>query len=804
VGLAAPVALPGRAAAAEAVPLARYIAKENLLVYFEFSGLDAHAATWKKTAAYRMLTETPLGALLDEVAGQLLDRGLNLLPNRRLSGPEVVTVVKHVAQHGCAWALHAKPTADSFSLAVVFRGASGKEIRPLSSRLLGSMMGSGEQPRIERKEGRPIVVVPHSYPGAPKDSAWAWWPEKDDLVLTVPFPSAPEAVLAALDGKAPSAADHPIVRELAKPEGSFDPVCIAFWDVAGASKAPATKLAAFLDQMTRAGIQRLDYRWGFDGDGLMDVTRVVAPRPRKPALALFDQPGFDKTALLPMPDGVESFVELSLSPSQLLDSIAELGPPGAVKARVEEFAETIQSAGKIDFQKDFLAQLGPRTVLYVAPGRSAAAGDESFETSWLQGFRPEMALAALSKLPKVTLVAEIHDADKFGKALDGVIIALNNELRAQAMEKSNQEAAAQPDQGGAAGANAGRGAGARTGAGGQRTPRRRSMDRTAAPQFEPVPGQVKAYLLRTPSDSALRFGPSSFRPVIRVEGNYVALSVAADAAESALKAVRRKDWKPSEDLQRACEHVPAKLVMLGIADPRDVLAPFLASLPGTLQTMINSVITLARTQAGAPGGGMNQPGGPPPGYGGASGGRFGAGGPRGPMMGGSGARGREGGPPPGVSGGSGGPPPGIARNFGGPGAPAPGGSTNAGSAADAMVELKVDPEKLPKADDIRSRLFLTSVAMTVSDQDIRLITRKAFPNLFNWSLSGLSGFLGAQAARSQMEQQAQGGAAGPNATPAGPQAAPGQPGASGPPGGRPQGSGGGPAGRRGGRGRGDG
>src|SRR6266481_2387043 len=74
--LAAPAGLPAQtapaqgsgtatqAAATESRPLARFIPKENLLLYVEFSGLDAHAASWKKTAAYRMLTETPLGTML--------------------------------------------------------------------------------------------------------------------------------------------------------------------------------------------------------------------------------------------------------------------------------------------------------------------------------------------------------------------------------------------------------------------------------------------------------------------------------------------------------------------------------------------------------------------------------------------------------------------------------------------------------------------------------------------------------------------------------------------------------------------
>ena len=43
-----------------------------------------------------------------------------------------------------------------------------------------------------------------------------------------------------------------------------------------------------------------------------------------------------------------------------------------------------------------------------------------------------------------------------------------------------------------------------------------------------------------------------------------------------------------------------------------------------------------------------------------------------------------------------------------------------------MVELKIDPEKLPKAEDLRSRYFLSTIAIAVNDDDVRLVTRDAF------------------------------------------------------------------------------
>src|SRR5262249_53806998 len=159
---------------------------------------------------------------------------------------------KHLARSGWVVGLNVDPKGGDSEFALsgtlVFRGATSKEIRPLSSRILGMMMSGEAKPRIERKEGRPLVVVPSSSSGSSKEGGWVWWPENDDLVIASSFPSAAEAVLGALDGKVPSAVDNPIVQELAKIEGGFDPVCIAFLDPAQGSKA-TSKLTTFLDQI---------------------------------------------------------------------------------------------------------------------------------------------------------------------------------------------------------------------------------------------------------------------------------------------------------------------------------------------------------------------------------------------------------------------------------------------------------------------------------------------------------------------------------------------------------------------------
>ena len=104
---------------------------------------------------------------------------------------------------------------------------------------MGWMMGTDAKFKIERKEARTMVVVPADGPAGAAGSGWVWWPEKNDLVIAAPYPPVADAIIAALDGKAPSAVDHPLVQELKKPEGTFEPVSVAFVDTAGCPDIPA-------------------------------------------------------------------------------------------------------------------------------------------------------------------------------------------------------------------------------------------------------------------------------------------------------------------------------------------------------------------------------------------------------------------------------------------------------------------------------------------------------------------------------------------------------------------------------------
>jgi hypothetical protein len=722
-------------AATSVTPLPRFVPRDNLIFYVDFDGLDAHAEAWQKTAAYKMLNQTPLGVMLEEVAAQLLDKPLESVPNRKLSGAEIVTLVKLMARKGWVLALNANLNgANPFVGTLVLRGAAAKdkEIKSITSRLIGTLMGPEPKPRIERKAGRVLVVVPR---GPAADGGWVWWPEKEDLVIGFMQPSNSDAIIAALDGKAPSAADHAIVKELARPEGSFVPLMTAILDPPAAPAAPKTRMAVFFEQLTSTtGLSRLDYRWGFDDDALMSVTRLVAPAPRKPALAIFDQPPLDTKNLIPMPEGVESFVMLSLSPAKALEAVIQIGPAGELKAKIDELMENVRSQSRrIDFDKDFLSNLGPRMAIYLAPGRSAATTDEAPQApAGLAGLDPMAMLSSLQgALPKLTLVAELRDPVAFGKALDSIMLTVNKELKAQAMEKAAEDGTAdEAGQGPAQARGPGRGRGGAAGPGG-RPARQRSLKDTPAPEFRLMPGNVKIYMLSVPTDSPLKILPPGVRPTIRMEGNHIAFSSTSEAARAALDTVKKKGWKPGPDVEQALSHLPPGPIFLAVGDPRETLPSLLASLPGTLQAQINSAIALSA--GGSPGarpGGMGpgQPGaGPGFGPGGSAPRSGGPGGPRGSMsfsMPGMSVR-------PGFPGGSGSA--GMsdsAAMSGRPGYPGgSGGSGAPGGSQDAMIQLKVDPAKLPKAEELKALMFPGTLAVVVDDTSIRLVSRESFPDV---------------------------------------------------------------------------
>src|SRR5262249_47190543 len=154
--------------------------------YAEFDGLDAHRDAWMKTAAYRLLNETTTGAMLEQTLTRLLEWFLAHQPGFSLKGREVVGLGKHLLRSGFAVGIN---RAGGLGLprcfALVIRGAAAGEPRLLLDRLLSTSAGPrAPVNRIEKPGGRTVQTF-----GDQPPAIVAWWPEGDDLVVSLVAPA---------------------------------------------------------------------------------------------------------------------------------------------------------------------------------------------------------------------------------------------------------------------------------------------------------------------------------------------------------------------------------------------------------------------------------------------------------------------------------------------------------------------------------------------------------------------------------------------------------------------------------------
>jgi hypothetical protein len=713
---------PAPVAAKPAPPLARYVPGQNLIVFAEFAGLDAHAEAWKKTAASRLLTETTLGALLESLATQAIDRapadavpaGGAPIPVTRgkLAGADAVAVAKHLARSGFIFATVGdprKPQPDATIL--VLRGASrDREARTLFGKLLGALYAPTAKaettkvpdPRYQGQQGTLVAVRDE------QGGDWAWWAEGGDLILSLRGgTSGAGVVIETLAGKRPNAENHPLRAELSTVQDGLLPVGFAFWDPARQPGGPKPGLEA---------VKRVDARWGFQDDALVSITRIDAPGPRPGLLGLFDQPTFDKATLPPLPAGLPGFAVLSLQPLPAYDRLlsqAEATSPEAA-ARLKEFAKTVQAKSRMRLREDILAHLGPKLAVFSEPPKAVAPGGGALAA--LTG--------ALPRLPQVTLLLETDSPAQLNKVLDELMLLANREIKA---------AFPRPPSG------AGSGAG---------------------PEFKRATTSPLTYVMSYPPLAAL-----DVRPTVTVGKKYVVLSSSSKSAQQilALETAAVGRWSPPDSVATtALDRLPPNLTVLQWQDPRETITQTLANLPALLQG------------GGMPGGGLFPGGLATSGGGAAPGGQpptAGSGGTSDPAAAyrssGSGGtadpaaayRSSSSGSPPMDSGGSGS---GSGSSSSGGVPPPPGESGVAGGTdSGATGPIRIDPAQLPPADALKSRLFPSTLAVAVEASGIRIVTRGAFPDLAGL----LNGFKASSFVRTMAPASGGPPAGGPGAAP---------------------------------------
>src|SRR5262249_2189169 len=186
---------------------------------------------WKNTAAYKMLNETSLGAMIEDITAQVADRALQAGPGAPVSGRELVALLVHLAGKGFAVGVQFNPQPPQPKAAVgVIRDAAKNEV---FRRIVGRIPPLNEPAahRVEQPGGRTVWVT--------DNPPIRWWYEKDDFVFSFTADPGGDPAGDALDGKTPGALKHPVRAALTRPEPGQVPLGLLFVDLAAMKGAGA-------------------------------------------------------------------------------------------------------------------------------------------------------------------------------------------------------------------------------------------------------------------------------------------------------------------------------------------------------------------------------------------------------------------------------------------------------------------------------------------------------------------------------------------------------------------------------------
>ncbi|MFI5459588.1 MAG: DUF1559 domain-containing protein [Isosphaerales bacterium] len=521
------------AADARPAPLARYVPRPDLLFYLEFDGLDVHAAGWRGSAANKLLNETRLGALLEDLTGQGIELIQQSVPEeKRVKAAEVLGAVKHVARQGFAIGIWGKEPGKRGTVIVARQGDRPEFRRWLQAYAKSAAAEGDDKPRTASIEKAGRTVHPLNQQG------WVFWPEKGDLILT----QRPQEVLAVIEGKGPSAADHPLRIALAKPDGDFQPAAVAFLDMAALGPLPADAVQLGLD-----GVKQIELRWGFQDEALMSVLRVVAPAPRRGLLSLLDQPTFGMSSLPPLPSNATGFTVLSIDLAKSYDEIVALvkqSNPGG-DADVVNFETRARQRLGLDLRKDLFAHLGTNFVFCAqAPWSPKTGSAADMLVSQVAGF---------------TFSAQVRNKAAVANGIDPLIKAFNTELRQQLrVAARNQRGQA-----------------------------------VATLNFRKLNSHLPTYSM----DLASLDQPysSMLGPTVMLGRDQLVLGATEGAVEGALAGGPR--WQPAGAFIPVVRRLPAELVYLSLSDPR-VATPILTMALPVLVRQINAEIALSERRLG--------------------------------------------------------------------------------------------------------------------------------------------------------------------------------------------------------------
>jgi Protein of unknown function (DUF1559) len=529
---------PARAAGADSASLARYVPGQDLFFYLEFDGLNAHPGAWHGSAAFKLLNDTKLGALIEDLTSQGIELAQKSIPQaRRLKGAEVVGMLKNAARHGFVLAASGKSPNDARVVLALRRG-DRPEVRRILSMI--SAIRLGDDP----EGSRPAALAPIRAPGRTLnrlDKDFCWWVERGDLILT--GTRKIDEILAVVDGKRPSAVNHPLRAELNKVENGFEPAAFGFVDLTALPQLSPRSIKLGLD-----GLKRIELRWGFQANALMTVIHAVAPSPRRGALALLDQPTFGIGSLPPLPSNLTGFTVLSADLVKTYDQVVALTRQASPEGddHVVQFETAVRQAIDLDLRGDLFRYLGPRLAFYaqaIAPKAGAPAVPSPF-----------------SQLAGVTISVQVRDQVSADKAFDSLMETLNSHLMQ----------------------------------------RRKASGASNAPvlQFEKRSGSHSRHELDLAAGGIRGLLAEICRPTVVVGENQLAIGATPAAADRTLAAGDTEEsWRPSEAFLPVTRRVPTSLIFLNLSDPRESIPALIEDLPVAIQR-INGMIAEPKDQSG--------------------------------------------------------------------------------------------------------------------------------------------------------------------------------------------------------------
>ena len=500
--------------------LARYVpGRDRLGLYFEFDGLDANRAAWEGSAAYKLLTQTKLGPLLEKLGTQAVEAAQASRPeDQRVKPTKMIGIAEKVLRQGFVyglWDARVEKMNPAYVLAI--RGIATPDVL-----------------RLIETDAKPKDVTP-SIAGRTLhklDKDTVWWVEKQDFLIS----TRPAEVIATIDGQTPNAGDHPIRTALRRPADGLEPVAIGFVDVAALPPMPPQAAQVGLD-----GVKRVELKWGIQDDAMLAVISVVAPSPRRGVLTLLDQPTFSVDSLPPLPAGLRGFGVLSIDLDALYGRIVEVarkvsptGGQGFVR-----FEQAIRQRFQIDLRNDLLKLLGPKFAVYTQSPPPAPGA---------------IMTALVGQVAGLTVAMQARD-EALAPKLDTIVDAINIIIRSQ-QEAAQRRAGANLD---------------------AATPpiEFRKQAGSMQPMYVlnlptgTVPPAVKMLIRPT-----LKLGKNQL-----VLG---ASTAAANRSFNIGTLPADQLWKPTEKFEPMARRLPREMILLTVNDPRDTLPALVESLPALI------------------------------------------------------------------------------------------------------------------------------------------------------------------------------------------------------------------------------